>query len=347
MELSKLQQQIVESPADKIVVVASAACGKTRTLTERVRFWLQHGVPASEICAITFTNAAADEMQTRLDEDYSGGMFIGTIHALAARCLRFSGYGEKVGKAIDDEQFDLFFSYIKEDPNCVLHYSHVLVDEAQDLSQDEFHFIFDMINPQYFFVVGDYRQNIYENMKGANAKYMLQLLNDPTVKQFDLNENYRNKANILNYAKRTLSKIALNDNSIPMQAGGTIYEGRLNINTLAEWIDQNGTYKDWAILCYSNADVYKIKTLLASKFIPTINFNQKQKTKKELDSLANADKVKVLTVWCAKGLGFPNVVVYGRNWMTTKNKTPSEKREGIRLEYVAYTRAMDSLMILK
>ena len=49
MELSKIQQEIVESPYAKIVIVASAACGKTKTLTERVRFWLRSGVPAAEI----------------------------------------------------------------------------------------------------------------------------------------------------------------------------------------------------------------------------------------------------------------------------------------------------------
>ena len=48
MELSKIQQEIVESPYAKIVIIASAACGKTKTLTERVRFWLRSGVPAAE-----------------------------------------------------------------------------------------------------------------------------------------------------------------------------------------------------------------------------------------------------------------------------------------------------------
>ena len=230
MELSKLQQEIVESPYAKIVVIASAACGKTKTLTERVRHWLRAGVPASEICAITFTKAAADEMQTRLADDYKDGMFIGTIHALAARCLVMSGQGGKVGKAIDEENFDKFFRYIKEDPSCVFHYKYVLVDEAQDLAHDEYYFIFNMIKPEHFFVVGDFRQNIYESLKNASAKYMLQLLNEPGVRQYDLNENYRNKANILNYAKKALRRISLEDNSIPMQIGGTIYEGYLDVD---------------------------------------------------------------------------------------------------------------------
>jgi len=57
-------------------------------------------------------------------------MFIGTIHSLAARFLLMGGYGAQVGKAINEEKFDLFFTFIQKYPDCVQHYTHVLVDEA-------------------------------------------------------------------------------------------------------------------------------------------------------------------------------------------------------------------------
>lgn len=346
MELSKLQEQIINSNAEKIVVIASAACGKTRTLTERVRYWLQMGVDSSEICAITFTNAAANEMQVRLGADYKDGMFIGTIHALAARFLLMGGYGTEVGQAINDEEFDLFFTFIQKHPDCVQHYTHVLVDEAQDLSINEYDFIFRIINPEYFFVVGDYRQNIYESLKGASYKYIVSLAEQPDVIKFDLNENYRNKANILQRAKQTLRAIGMVDNSRAMSLGGTVYEGRLDMDTLIYWITTVDTYKDWAILCYSNEDIQWMMEQLKQHNVPVINFNQKQKTKKELDDLVNTNAVKVLTVWGAKGLGFPNVAVYGTNWLLKNKKNMNKHREGARVDYVAYTRAMNSLMIL-
>lgn len=346
MELSELQEQIINSNATKIVVIASAACGKTRTLTERVRYWLRMGVNPSEICAITFTNAAANEMQVRLGADYKDGMFIGTIHALAARFLLMGGYGAEVGQAIDDEEFDLFFTFIQKHPDCVQHYTHVLVDEAQDLSINEYDFIFRMINPEFFFVVGDYRQNIYESLKGASYKYIVGLAERPDVVKFDLNENYRNKANILQRAKQTLRAIGMVDNSRAMSLGGTVYEGRLDMDTLLYWITTVDTYKDWAILCYSNEDIQWMMSELKKRSIPVINFNQKQKTKKELDDLVNTNAVKVLTVWGAKGLGFPNVAVYGTNWLLKNKKNMDKHREGARVDYVAYTRAMNSLMIL-
>ena len=345
MELSKLQKQIIESKAEQVVVIASAACGKTHTLTERVRFWLNQGVDPAQICAITFTNAAANEMQVRLGADYKDGMFIGTIHALAARFLVMAGYGDQIGKAIDEENFDLFFTFIQKYPDCVQHYTHVLVDEAQDLAINDYDFIFRMINPENFFVVGDYRQNIYESLKGASSKYILALAQRPGVVKYDLNENYRNKANILQRAKQALRPINMSDNSLSMSIGGTVYEGTYDIDNLLDWIENVDTFKDWAILCYNNEDVSFIMKELARFDIPSVNFNQRQKTKKELDALVNTNKVKVLTVWGAKGLGFPNVVVYGTNWMK-KKREPEKKCEGARVDYVAYTRAMNSLMIL-
>lgn len=343
MGLSKLQNEIVHSDAERIVIIAAAASGKTATLTERVRYWLRAGVDPSHICAITFTNVAANEMQVRLGDDYKDGMFIGTIHKLAARFLGMGGYGDKIDKAIDEENFDDFFEYIQKYPDCVQHYEYVLVDEAQDLNSDEYEFIFNMINPDCFFVIGDYRQNIYESLKGASSKYILSLSRRADVLTYDLNENYRNKANILTRAKQTLKPINITDSSIPMAIGGTVYEGTLDIDVLVDWIENEGEFKDWAILCYTNNEVADIRQQLEENFIPTINFNQRKKTKKEIDELMNTNKVKVLTIWGAKGLGFPNVVVYGTNWMKRDKR---KWDEGARVDYVAYTRAMNALIIL-
>ena len=344
MELSKLQKKIVEAPEDKMVVISRAATGKTRCLIERVRHWLRQGVDPTEICCITFTNLAANEMQVRLENDYKDGMFIGTIHSLAAHFLKDAGYGAKIGAAINEDHFDMFFSYIQKAPSCVEHYSYVLLDEAQDLSYNEYNFIFNMIHPDHFFVVGDPFQCIYHGLKKASADYMNKLIQLTDVATYVLNENYRNKANILSYAQKALTPLALRDNSIPMSIGGTVYEGKYDTERLVNWINENDEYKDWAILCYSNDDVAFIKDKLEKNSIPTLNFNQKKKTKKEIDSLMEQNKVKVLTVWAAKGLGFPKVVVFGKNWMMNEKKNRVESH---RVDYVAYTRAMNALMVCK
>ena len=340
MELSKEQEAIVTSNADKIVVIAAAACGKTRVLTERVRYWLKQNIDPAEICCITFTNAAADEMRVRLGADYKDGLFAGTIHSLAARFLMRAGLKNEVDKLIDDDKFDAFFTLIKKYKTYVEHFDYVLVDEAQDLSEKEYDFIFNMIQPTCYFVVGDPKQNIYEN-RGSSSRFMQSLISRDGAIQYNLNENYRNGSNILTRAKKEISKIGLKDTSIPMNRGGSVFEGVFNLNTLVDWISENGEWGDWAVLCYKNTEKDDLRNMLEARGIETMTFNLRRKTQKQLDELMSTNKVKVLTVWGAKGLGFPHVAIYGKNWLTSQGKY----KEGCRVDYVAYTRAMKTLMI--
>lgn len=92
MKLDTNQEQIVNSTAKNIIVSAGAGSGKTRVLTERVKHLIDIGISPENIVCITFTNKAADEMRSRL-EDVSdiGDAFIGTIHSFANRILKASG----------------------------------------------------------------------------------------------------------------------------------------------------------------------------------------------------------------------------------------------------------------
>ena len=85
MELTKLQKDIIESNSPKIAVEACAAALKTSTLTEKVRKLLRDGINPQTVAVITFTRMAAAELIGRLGEDYKDGIFVGTIHALAAK----------------------------------------------------------------------------------------------------------------------------------------------------------------------------------------------------------------------------------------------------------------------
>lgn len=92
MKLDKTQLEIVKSSSKNIIVSAGAGSGKTRVLTERIKYLLDSGVRADNIVAITFTNRAADEMKQRLkDIPAIGDAFIGTIHSFANKILKNSG----------------------------------------------------------------------------------------------------------------------------------------------------------------------------------------------------------------------------------------------------------------
>lgn len=92
--LSDDQRRIVEQPIlGSIQVLASAGSGKTRVLTERIRYILGRQ-KKDGVIALTFTNKAAAEMKDRLtksgvDEDR---IWVGTIHSVAQRILEQYGY---------------------------------------------------------------------------------------------------------------------------------------------------------------------------------------------------------------------------------------------------------------
>ncbi len=74
------------------MVLAGAGSGKTRVLTTRIAWLIQtERVSPPGVLAVTFTNKAAKEMQTRLTAMLpinTRGMWIGTFHGLCNRLLR-------------------------------------------------------------------------------------------------------------------------------------------------------------------------------------------------------------------------------------------------------------------
>ena len=90
-ELNPQQLAAVTAPPGPALVIAGAGSGKTRTLTYRVAYLLEHGIPPDRILLLTFTNKAAGEMMRRVS-DLIGQelrtLWGGTFHSIGARVLR-------------------------------------------------------------------------------------------------------------------------------------------------------------------------------------------------------------------------------------------------------------------
>ena len=90
-ELNDKQKQAVIDESKHIRVIAGAGSGKTRVLTMRIAYLIEKlGVAPYHILAITFTNKAAKEMKSRINEmllDSGSGCTISTIHSLCMRIL--------------------------------------------------------------------------------------------------------------------------------------------------------------------------------------------------------------------------------------------------------------------
>jgi DNA helicase-2/ATP-dependent DNA helicase PcrA len=90
-ELNEQQYAAVTAPPGPALVIAGAGSGKTRTLTYRVAFLLEQGIPPEAVLLLTFTNKAAKEMMQRVNDLLGGvlaGLWGGTFHSIGARILR-------------------------------------------------------------------------------------------------------------------------------------------------------------------------------------------------------------------------------------------------------------------
>jgi len=96
VDLSKLnapQREAASHGGGPILVLAGAGSGKTRVITFRIAHLLQGGIPPAAICAVTFTNKAAEEMRERVGQlvqhrATAKALTIGTFHALGLQILR-------------------------------------------------------------------------------------------------------------------------------------------------------------------------------------------------------------------------------------------------------------------
>jgi DNA helicase II / ATP-dependent DNA helicase PcrA len=90
--LNPEQLAAVTLPGEHALILAGAGSGKTRVLTTRIAWLMQTGqISPGGVMAVTFTNKAAKEMQTRLSSMLPvnvRGMWIGTFHGLCNRFLR-------------------------------------------------------------------------------------------------------------------------------------------------------------------------------------------------------------------------------------------------------------------
>jgi len=120
--LNPAQAEAVQAIEGPVLVLAGPGSGKTRVLTHRIAYLIRVcGVQPFHILAVTFTNKAAQEMVSRLNDlvgESATKLTVGTFHATCARILRREAPHVGIGSSFviydEDDQQRLITRVLKD-----------------------------------------------------------------------------------------------------------------------------------------------------------------------------------------------------------------------------------------
>jgi len=209
--LSPAQLKIINGQESRIVVAAGPGSGKTRVLVHKLAsLLLAEDVKHEQLLMLTFSRAAATEFKKRLLDligNAANFIEIKTFHSycfdLIGRVGSLSASGCILKLAIEKIKSN-------EIERSRITKTVLVVDEAQDLAEDEYallQVLMEQNDDLRIVMVGDDDQNIY-TFRGADSKYMRQLLTSPGSEKYELVENYRSKKNLVDFANQWVTRIA-------------------------------------------------------------------------------------------------------------------------------------------
>jgi ATP-dependent DNA helicase RecQ len=223
-----VQQAIVAEAIDaNLLVLAGPGSGKTRVVAHRCAYLLRvHRVRPERILVACFNRHAALQLKAQIyclvGRD-AFGVMIQTYHGLALRLLGrsfqthqaeppdFEKVLEEATSLLTRNDAQLPAEEMRD--RILAGFSHILVDEYQDIDEKEYAFIAaiagrnesDEERRLAIMAVGDDDQSIY-GFKGANVEFIRRFETDYQAKEHYLTENYRSTRAIIDTANRLIAR---------------------------------------------------------------------------------------------------------------------------------------------
>ncbi len=280
-ELSPSQLSIIkDNSTPYIAVAAGPGSGKTRVLVHKLAsLYCMEDVKHEQILMVTFSRAAATEFKTRLYEligNAAGFIEIKTFHAYCFDLLGKVGSIEKSQTIINKTVEKIRNKDIE--PNRITK-AVLVIDEAQDMDVHEFELIKALMEhneEMRVIAVGDDDQNIYE-FRGASSQHLEQFILEHKATKVELVENYRSKANLVEFTNHFAEKITHRLKETPIVPNsnemGTVtivkYAGSNLVEPLVNSISSTDLKGTTCILTHTNSEALQITGLLLHEGLPT------------------------------------------------------------------------------
>lgn len=202
--LSARQKTIIDDNKSRCIVVAAGpGSGKTRVLVHKLAsLLLLEDVKHEQLLMLTFSRAAATEFKQRLMQLIGNAAHFVEIKTFHSYCFDLLG---RIGN-LDDAANVVGEAARRISQNEVeknrIAKTVLVVDEAQDMSQDDYALVAALIDSNddmRVIAVGDDDQNIYE-FRGSDSKYMFELGRMQGGRIIEMTDNYRSARHIVDAA---------------------------------------------------------------------------------------------------------------------------------------------------
>lgn len=280
-ELSPAQLQIINDKQSQYIVVgAGPGSGKTRILVHKLAsLLLMEDVKHEQLLMLTFSRAAATEFKKRLLKligNAANFVEIKTFHSFCFDLLGKVGNIEKSTNIIEEAARHIQNGEVEASRVAK---TVLVIDEAQDMDEHEYHLIQALINKNEemrVIAVGDDDQNIF-TFRGSDSKYMQELLKNQNACLYELIENYRSKANLVEFTNVFVQSIRGRLKQTPIMSvqgeSGQIkviqYTSNQLITPVVESLLKAEIYGSTCILTNTNEEALQIMALLCKEGILT------------------------------------------------------------------------------
>jgi len=205
-ELSPAQLKIIKDRGSNCIVVAAGpGSGKTKLLTHKLAsLYMMEDVKHEQMLMLTFSRASATEFKLRLRSLIGNAANFIQITTFHSYCFDLLG---KVGNLEKSDQIiGLAIERIKAGEVDLMRLTKtvLVIDEAQDMSQAEYDLVRTLMeqnNDLRIIAVGDDDQNIYE-FRGSSSEFFESLADEEKAAKYELVENYRSRANLVDFANK-------------------------------------------------------------------------------------------------------------------------------------------------